>query len=518
MRLDIAIENGWIADGVSGSLHKGTIGIRDGKIECIAVSPDTPRADVVIDAANLCVAPGFIDVGSHADHFLLIDPVMKNKLMQGVTTEIGGNCGSSAYPWNKGHAFYLPEKEGTFSRKSFADFLGALERNGIAINFGSLVGYDSLVSEASANGRTRENLGEMKRILARSMEEGAFGLSTGVRLERSSIRQIRQVMALCRVAAKRNGVLSVHLRSESGEILEALSEAVFLADRSGVRLQISHFKTLDRPNWPKHEQALELIEKMRLGDIDTTMSCIPYTVGCAPLSVLMPQGLKPESFGGRAGKESTRAAIMKYLSALFPAPRHYRGIVFPYLGSQRYRAFIGTDLLSAAEHSRRDPREFLIDLALEEGLDRFVYYECISERNKRMTIQHSGSMVASDSFPTAIPDYFKNHIIHPRTFGAFPQFLSDFVYGNHLLTLPAAIRKVTSLPARKFGLRGRGMIKEGAWADITIFDPERLDPGASLAEPCKSPSGIEYVLVNGRVALERGKFTGAFPGMALRRE
>ncbi len=523
MKPDMVIENGWIVDGMSPSLYRGAVGIRGDKIDSVCIGRARLQGKRVIDANGLCVAPGFIDVHSHADHFFLLDPAMKNKVMQGVTTEIGGNCGSSAYPWNESHAFYIPGKEAEFAWKSFDRFLDALEKCGIAINFGSLIGHDSLGGKAAGGGASspeRADLKKMKRLLAKSLEEGAFGLSTGISARPLEATPFLETLAeLSMVAAKRDGVLSVHLRDEGDKILDTLSEAIAVANKSGVSLQISHFKTLDRINWPKQKQALELIGKMRLGGINVHIDCFPYTVGCAPLRVLMPPRLASDDrkFKKHARTPTARAEIEDYVRKLFPSPYSYHGVTFPYLKTPRYQPLQGMDLYSAAKLEGRDPISVILDITLAEGLNRFVYYDCISKSNERAAIKQPGAMVSSDAFPTRIPLYFKNSIIHPRTFGAFPQYLSEFVYKNHILPLPAAIEKITSLPAKKFGLRGRGIINKGAYADITIFDPDNLDPGASLANPCKSPSGIEYVIVNGQIVMEHGEFKGVFPGRALRR-
>jgi len=521
MAIDLLIENGWVADGESPSLYKASIAIRGDKIACVCADSSRIHGKRTIDASDLCVVPGFIDVHSHADHFLLVDPTMKNKLMQGVTTEIGGNCGSSAYPWNTSHVFHIPGRDAEFSWNSFAEFLEELETRRIAINFGSLVGHNSLRHEVEGRGNSNgcEQLRHMKRLLKKSMEEGAFGLSTGIIQRASRVELLEETAALTSVVARHNGVLSVHLRNEGDEMLEALSEAVLVADRSDVSLQVSHFRTFDRMNWPKQEKALELVERMRLAGLKVNIDCLPYTIGCVPLTVLIDgrAPLNEAAFRELARKPSARAEMGIHMAELFPYPYSYRGVTFPYLTSPRYGALQGMDLYSAAKCEQCDPASLVIDMALAEGLNRYVYYECISKTNKREAIKHACSMVSSDAFPTGIRQYFRNSIIHPRTFGAFPHYLKEFVSKEHLLSLSAAIKKITSLPAKKFGLTGRGIIRAGAWADITIFHPEKLDPGATISDPCKPPSGIEYVLVNGQVVLDHGNFMNIFPGRVLRR-
>jgi len=522
LELDLVIENGWVADGISSSLYRGTIGIVGETIDCIYEGSRHLRGRQIIDATDFCVAPGFIDVNSHVDHFLFLDPVMEHKLKQGVTTEIGGNSGCSAYPWNGVHAFHIPDRREEFAWPSFGAFLEELEKHAIAPNFGSLVGHCSLsgkLQETNASSSEAAGPREIRELLIRSLEEGAFGLSTRTDIQPGFEVSLSEIGELGKFVAKKNGVLSIALRNEADQILEALAEAVLVAGKSDVSLQISHFKTLDRTNWSKQERALELIEKMRLLGMNINIDAFPYTVACAPLRVLMPPQLTRDE--GKFREHSRRPSVLleveDYVTALFPEPSSYRSVTFPYLENQRHQHLRGMDLYSAAKLENRDPSSLILSLAISEGLNRFVYYDCISRSNKVATIRDSATMVASDAFPTSNPSYFKNSIIHPRTFGTFPQYLSDFVYRDHILTLPSAIKKITSVPAHKFGLCKRGVISEGAYADITIFDPKSLAAGASVSNPCGQPTGIGHVIVNGRIVLEHGEFTGVFPGKVLRR-
>ncbi len=521
MDLDLVVENGWIADGMLPTVFKGTIGVLDDKIAFVREGRPRLSGKRVIDAEERIVAPGFVDVHSHADHFLLLEPAMKNKLMQGVTTEVGGNCGSSAYPWNDAHLFHLSEMEGDFAWNSFAGFSEALERRGIGLNFASLIGLDSLRREAVKERAPDDaDVKRLRRLFAAALEEGALGLSIGAGIRALSPQELRALPELCRLAQKSGGVLATHLCSEASEILDALSDTISIAAESGVSLQISHFKTLDRFNWHKQEVALDLIGTVRAAGLDVGLDCFPYTACCSPLRVFMPPRLAAygAAFSERAESSAARDEIEDYLAMHFPDPESYSGIMCPHLETARYRDLSGMDLLTAAATAGVEPGALAIDLTLAEGLDRFVYYDCICKNNMDAAIGLEFAMVASDSFPTDNPKYFRNSIMHPRTFGAFPEFLSEFVYASHTFDLPTAIKKITSIPAKKFGLRGRGVLGSGAFADITIFEPERLRAGASLDSPCTAPSGIDYVIVNGRVAIERGEFKEVYAGRVLRGE
>jgi N-acyl-D-amino-acid deacylase len=365
VELDLVIKNGWVVDGLSSSLYKGVIGIAGEKIDCIRDGSCRLQGRKMIDARDLCVTPGFIDAHSHVDHFLFLDPVMEHKLVQGVTTEIGGNCGSSAYPWNGSHLFSIPGREQDFSWPSFGAFLEALEERSIAFNFGSLVGHNSLRGNPDTRGTSCESNGqkELKQILSKSLEEGALGLSTGNGIPRGFEGPLSEIGELAKIVAKKNGVLSMSLRNEANEILEALTEALLVASQSDVSLQISHFKTLDRMHWSKQERALELIEKMRLVGMNINTDSFPYTVGCAPLRVAMPPRLTldEKKFREQAARPSVRLEVEEYVSALFPKPYSYRNITFPYLESPRYQHLRGMNLCGENRPRSFFPSQWLKD-------------------------------------------------------------------------------------------------------------------------------------------------------------
>ena len=523
MAFDLVIENGWIVDGISPSIYRGNIGISGDKIACIRPGFSLLPGKRVIDASVYCVAPGFINAHSHADHFLLLDPSMEYKLMQGITTEIGGNCGSSAYPWNKSHLFYLPDKQEDFTWNSFAGFLQAIEDKGIAINFGSQVGLGSLNGELNGNGSYSENgsrFKKMKRLLEEALDEGAMGLSMQSASPTYLKSQQENVSELCRIVAEKKGVLTAHLYSEASEILDAVSDMLELASHTGAALQISHFKTLDRVNWPKQDAALKQIWTARSRGIDISMDCFPYTFCCSPLSVFIPPRLaacKAET-DSRALNPAERKAVEEYLKEHFPSEESYSGVVCPQLEAPQYRDLQDLDLLTMAAVLDREPAALVLDLLAAEGPDRTVYYNCISRENMRAAIKMNCAMVASDPLPTGLSPSLKNSVIHPRTFGAFQEYLSEFVYKHHILTLPEAIKKITSTPAKRFGLKGRGVLDEEGFADITIFNPENISSHATLADPRVPPSGVKHVIVNGRIVLEDGVFQNIYPGKALHGE
>ncbi|MBI5115662.1 amidohydrolase family protein [Candidatus Poribacteria bacterium] len=523
MNYDIAIENGWLVDGISNSVSQGSIGVVNGQIDCIVDKNTKLAASKVIDASHLIVSPGFIDTHAHSDQHLLFDPVMENKLLQGVTTEIGGNCGSSAFPWTTSNLFYSRENEAEFNWSSFDGFLSKVQSRGIALNYGSMIGHNSLhysVGLTNCGGASREQLDAMRKVVMQAMDEGAFGLSSGMNLLPASLDLSKELIELSKIVARKDGLLSVHLRNESDDVLNALSEVIMVGIQSKVPVEVSHFKVLDRMNWPKQRHAMSLLNKMRNAGVQISLNFFPYSYVCAPLKVILPQWTTSRGsshFVKVCSNVRLREQLEDQLSDAFPANSAYRAVTIPRSADKEYRQWSGMDLLRIARATRKEPSTVLAELALAGGVDRFVYYECINGSNIEEIAKASYSIVASDSYPIGDPRFFKNSIIHPRTFGTFPEFLHSFVYSKHLLSLPEAIRKITSIPASRFGIKRRGYLAKDAFADITIFDPEALESTSDINRPRGYPKGVRHVIVNGEVVIEEGEYAGKLPGVVLRR-
>ncbi|MBI4832590.1 MAG: amidohydrolase family protein, partial [Candidatus Lindowbacteria bacterium] len=354
MSYDIVIQNGWIVDGISNSALNGTIAISGGKISCIGPRSPGLTAAKVIDASHMIVAPGFIDVHAHSDQHLLRDPVMKNKLLQGVTTEIGGNCGSSAFPWTTSNSFYTHEEESRLGWRSFDEFLNAVQTRGLALNYGSMMGHNSLhysVGLTNCGAATREQLDIMRKGVARAMEEGAFGLSSGLNLLPASLDTTKELAELNKIVARKGGLFSVHLRSESDDILNALSEVIMVGIQSKVPIEVAHFKVLDRMNWPKQEKAISLMNKMRSAGVQIGSNFFPYNYVCAPLKVILPQWTTARGsshFARICSNTRLREQLVEHLSDIFPADSAYRAVMLPRTLGDECRQWNGTNLYRLA--------------------------------------------------------------------------------------------------------------------------------------------------------------------------
>ncbi|MBC7243249.1 MAG: D-aminoacylase [Anaerolineae bacterium] len=523
--LDYLIRNGRIVDGTGNPWFRADIGIAGGRIAAIRHHLDLP-ARHTIEAEGLTVCPGFIDMHAHSDWWLLTNPLHHPKLLQGVTTELLGQDGFSLAPWPAQEADMLRRLVAGMngnpdlapSWQSFAGYLEALNAARPSVNALSLVGHGTLrvgvVGMANRPASAAE-LAEMERLLHQSMEEGAAGLSSGLIYAPCYFAQREELVRLCRVVAGYGGIFVVHLRSEGDRLLEALEEVLDIAAESGVALHVSHFKVFGRPNWGKSILALERLERAREAGIDVTFDQYPYTAGSTSLSVLLPPWAHEggaEALLARlqdpAAREQMRRDMEQdtswdnFLAAVGP-----ENIFITWVGSERNRWAVGKSLLAIAGCMHKPAAEAVMDLLWEEQLAVTMVDFCMSEEDVERIMRHPLQMVSTDGLLAGRP--------HPRAYGAYPRVLGHYVRERRLLPLQEAVRKMTSLPAQRLGLRDRGLVREGYWADLVIFDPAVVADLATYEAPCRHPAGITHVFVNGVLSAAGGEHLGQRAGRAL---
>ncbi|MEE9274267.1 MAG: D-aminoacylase [bacterium] len=516
-----------IYDGSGGEPYTGDLAV-DGE----TISAAGPRlegsARREIDARGLALAPGFVDIHGHSDYYLLINPTAEAKVRQGVTTDVGGNCGYAAAPIGGEE---IEERRRSYREQfdlslPFSDLdghLGLLESTGISVNYVALVGHNTVrasVMGGSARRATADDLAAMERMVEEGMSQGAFGLSTGLVYAPACFADRAELTALCRVSARHGGLLATHMRSEGDELLESIEEVASTAKEAGLPLQISHLKTAGERNWDKLDRALDLIEQARARGQDITCDRYPYVASNTHLSALLPNwvhdgGLKEKTARLRdpAARERIRAEILKS----HPEPAYWERIIVSRVLTEENRALEGLTLAQAAARRGAAPVEAMMDLLAEEKLNVEILLFMMSEENMRRIMGLPFVMVGSDSGAlTHLPPLGSGHP-HPRNFGSFPAVLGNLARDEGLFPLAEAVRKMTSDPCRKLGIRDRGRLAAGMKADIVLFDPARVRDRSSYAEPIAYPAGIEMVLVNGTAVVEEGAHTGARPGRALRK-
>ena len=531
--LDVVIRKGRIIDGAGNPWFLADVGVKDGKIIKIG-DLKSWDAERVVDAEGCVVGPGFIDMHSHSDFAPLINPYMESKVRQGVTTEVVGNCGSSAAPLDDflreeilKTSPMLREANVELDWSTMDEYMRRVERNGVSLNIAPLVGNGnirSLVLQFEKRKPTEKELGEMKQILAQAMEEGAFGMSTGLIYPPSCYADTEEIVELCKVVARFRGLYSSHIRGEEIQLLESVEEAIEIGEKARVSVEISHHKASGKRNWGKVRQSLRMIEEARSHGVDVTCDVYPYTAGSFGLDALLP----PHAHEGGVEKlverlrnseirEKLKEEMMKGVGGWHSMSEvlGWENIMIAYCkGHPEYE---GKKVSEIAKEKNLDSFDFVFDLTVEETASVSVVLFSMSEDDVRTVLKSPFSMIGSDSSARATYGILSVGKPHPRTYGTFPRVLGKYVREEKILTLQEAVRKMTSLPAQKLGLKDRGLIREGIWADITIFNPDKIIDRATFTDSHQYPEGIEYVIVNGKIVIEKGEHTKEMSGKALRR-
>lgn len=515
--LDYKIIGGQVLDGTGATPVRADVGVAGDRIAAIG---DLAKAEsaAVIDAAGKCVAPGFIDAHSHSDAYLLIEPSAPSKLYQGVTTEIVGNCGASAAPL--ADAAWLPSdwRAQTYSGtwRSVAEYRCLLEQARPAPNVMLLIGHGKLrawVMGYQARPATSDERRAMTRLLEQSLDEGGRGLSTGLIYAPGLFATPDEIADLARVVARRDGIYTTHMRSEGKELLEALEETLAIARQTGVRLEISHLKTSGRSNWSKVAAALNLIRGARAAGLDVAADRYPYTAGGTDLDVILPDWAQAggcDAVLGRLRDPEERARLRQEMAAARLAD-DWKGVV---IGSTAEVSFRGKSLPEIAQALGVDPIEAALRLMEGDGLKTSAFFFGMSEDNMWKILAEPFVMLGSDASLRALQGPLSRDFPHPRAYGAFPKFLRAALDGK-TVALPEAIRKMTSLPAEHFRIKGRGRVVVDGFADLVVFDPDTVADRATFAAPHALAQGIEYVMVNGVPTLGRNGLTGGRAGRIL---
>ncbi|OGD44858.1 hypothetical protein A3K79_03520 [Candidatus Bathyarchaeota archaeon RBG_13_46_16b] len=526
---DLIVKNGIVVDGTGNPWFKADIGIRDGRISDIG-ELSSSESKRVLDAKGLVVAPGFIDMHAHSDFSLLVNPLAESKVRQGVTTEVIGNCGSSAAPLND----FLKEEISVASPvleeanlkldwSSMEQYLEKLERKGIALNVVPLVGNGNiraLVMGYDSQRSSRSELEKMKEAIAETMEEGAFGLSSGLIYPPSCYADTKELIEICKIVAKYGGIYTSHIRGEAETLINSVKEAIQIGKKTGIPVEISHHKASGKSNWGKVKQTLKMVEEARSTGVDVTCDVYPYLAASTGLDALLPSHVWEggiEKFVEKLKSRKIRRQLMREMkegqSNLSMADGWNTIMIVYCRGHIEYE---GKTIAEIIEQKRIDPFDFVFDLLIEEKASVTTVLFTISEKDMCAVLRHSSSMIGSDSSTKAPYGVLGKGRPHPRTYGTFPRVLGEYVRRKNLLTLENAIRKMTSFPAQKLKLRDRGLLRLGMWADVTVFNPEKIRDKATYANPHQYPVGIKYVIVNGKVIIANGKHTRELPGKALR--
>ena len=502
-RYDLVLKNGRIVDGGGNTWYRGDIAIRGDTIIRIAPSIDQP-ATRVIDVAGQVIAPGFIDIHTHARRGILQVPTADNYVRQGVTTLIEGPDGGSPVP--------------------LAPFFARLEGLPRSVNFGSFIGQGSV--RAAVMGEvnrkpTDEEMEKMRALVEQGMRDGALGLSSGLFYVPGTFSSTDEVIELAKVAARYGGIYISHMRDEAGGVIKSVKETIAIGERGGLPTQVTHHKIIGKKNWGQSATTLRLIDDARARGVDASIDQYPYTASSTSISsALLPawalEGGRNELLG-RLKDPATRARIKAETIRLI---REERGGGDPknvVLARCEWDASLaGKNLADVTRLRKMTPTiANAAEVALwivEQGGCQGIFH-AISENDLQRILRHPATMIGSDGEVTI----FGSANPHPRSYGTFARVLAVYVRERHTISLEDAVRKMTSFPAQRLGLTDRGLLRPGMKADITIFDPEKVRDLATFEKPHQYAVGFSYVIVNGQVVFESGMMTSARPGKVLYR-
>jgi len=519
---DVLIRNGTVVDGTGKAGYKASLGVKKGKIAKIG-NLAWSRGRVEIDAEGKIIAPGFIDMHNHSDSYwrLFLEPQLPSLVHQGVTTIIGGNCGASIAPLTSGKIIesiqkWADIKQVNVNWLSMAEFREELSGRKLGLNFGTLVGHGTLrrgITGDEMRRLTETELELFKNNLQQSLEAGALGFSAGLAYSHERDAQWDELEAMLEIVESHKKVFSLHLRDEGKNIIPAIDEAIDLAKHSGVSLEISHLKVMGEQNWGLQSAVISKIEEAQKAGFDVDFDIYPYTQTGSVLYVYLP------AWAAEGGKKMLLRRLKechlreKIISEMKEhAEYHYKDAI---IAISSLKSLDERKISKIAEARGVSVEDVIADLLVASEGRVVTLLDCLDERNVKKLIAHPSSIIASDGAGYDLRHEKTGELVHPRCFGTFARVLGKYVREEKLLTLPEAVKKMTSAPAKKLGLAGRGTLQKNMIADIVVFDPNTVAGIATAENPYQYAEGVEQVLVNGKTVLRDGKLTGEMAGELL---
>jgi N-acyl-D-amino-acid deacylase len=530
-QFDLLIRGGRVVDGSGRPAYTADVAIKGDRIVKIGNLSQATAARV-IDARSLVIAPGFIDMLGQSETYLLIDPRANSKVMMGVTTEITGE-GESIAPINdrqiKEQEDFLRRFNLTIDWRTLAEYFKRLEKQGSGVNLGTFVGATQVreyVIGYDDRPPTSQELDQMKKLVAEAMRDGALGLSTSLQYVPARFAKTDELVELAKVAHQYGGIYATHQRSEANTIDASLDEVFEIAQKAQIPVEIWHLKTAYKKNWGRMAHVLTRIKQARDRGLDVTADIYPYIAGSTALSACLPPWALEggtEKMLNRLRDPQTRQRLKKEIAEeqtewenIYLGSGGPSGVLIGAVVNRELESLQGKRISEIAEQQKKDPLDVVFDLILADHGQTGAIYFMMSEADMRAAMQSPFVSFCTDSGARATDGPLAGSKSHPRGWGSYPRILGRYVRDEKLLSLETAVHKMTGAPAARVGLRERGLIKEGMFADITVFDPAKVIDRATFESPNQYPAGIEYVLVNGKISVDKGQRTPALAGRVLR--
>jgi len=522
---DLVLRRAMVFDGTGSPGREADVSILGDRIQTVGRVSD--RGKVEIDLAGHALSPGFIDIHTHADLPILANPRVENRVLQGITMEVGGQCGGSPGPWT--------EEEAQGTRESYRNLYGAdvdfrdlggffraLERTPPAVNAASMVGQGTVRGAVVGNEdrpATEEELARMKGLVAEAMDQGAVGLSSGLEYTPSGFATREELVELATVLKGTGYPYASHMRNEDDGVLAAVEEALHVGRLAGVPVQISHLKAQGERNWWKASVILDLLEDVRKDGIDVHFDRYPYVAYATGLSNLFPNWAKSggnRAFVARLNDPEQRPAFEVYARDKVAQLGSWNSVQISSIRSEKNAWLSGRRFGDAAQEVGEEPFAMALRLLSEEGGSVGMIGFGMSEENTARILSHPLGMVCSDGSVYAPAGPLSEGSPHPRSYGTFPRVLGYYVREQKVMPMETAIHKMTGLPAQKIQVEDRGVIRPGAFADLVAFNPDTVRDTATFADPHQYPEGINLVVVNGQITVREGKMTGTLAGRPIR--
>jgi dihydroorotase/N-acyl-D-amino-acid deacylase len=528
---DLILKGGRVVDGSGNPWIAADVAVKGDRIAAVG-RLEGARAGRVLDVKGLVITPGFIDMLGQSEMTVLVDPTVLSKITQGITTELTGEGGSVApmtdFARSEAQAS-IRDLGITIDWTDFDGYFKRVEKRGTAINFAHLVGAAQVrqaVLRADNRDPTPAELEQMKGLVARAMEQGAWGLSTSLIYPPGAFAKTDELVALAQVAARYGGFYATHMRTEGEGIVGALEEAATIGARAPCPVEVWHLKASGRRNWGRMPEIVKTIEAIRARGVDMTADIYPYPAAMTGLAASLPPSASEGGLPGlirRLNDPAERKALRRTLETpgegferIFDAGGSADSVLIVGVKTDANRRFQGKRLSEIATMRGVDPIDAMFDLLVEEGGTIDTIYFIMSEDDVRRAMVAPWVSFDCDASGVRPDGPLAASLTHPRAYGTFPRVLGRYVRESSLLPLEEAVRKMTSLPAQRIGLRDRGLVRQGFYADLTVFDPATVIDRATFEAPHQTSEGIVHVLVNGRLVLENGRATGSHPGRILK--